>query len=60
MVKENKKMKCYYCGECNMAYLDRKKACECEEWCKKHKSCNIEIIKHALKLNIQKIKWKKQ
>jgi len=47
--------KCYHCEECNMIYLDRKIAYECEEWCKKHKSCNIEIIKHSLKLN-QKIK----
>ncbi len=48
MVKFDSKMKCHYCGECNMAYFDKKKACECEDWCKKHKSCNIEIIKYAI------------
>jgi len=32
-----------------MAYTDKKKAYECEEWCEKHKSCNLEITKHSLK-----------
>ena len=51
MVKEknNKEMKCYYCQECEMAYISKKRARECEDWCKKHKSCNLEIIKHAIK-----------
>ena len=53
MVKEkilkNKKMKCYYCEECEMAYLDKKRAYECEDWCRKHMSCNLEIIKYAVK-----------
>ena len=48
MVKSDNKMKCHYCGECSMAYLNKKRACECEDWCKKYKSCNIEIIKHAI------------
>ncbi len=50
MVRQDKKIKCYYCEECEMAYTNKKKACECEEWCKKHKSCNLEIIKHSLKM----------
>lgn len=50
MVKEKikGKNKCYYCEECELAYQDEKKACECEDWCKKHKSCNIEITKYAI------------
>lgn len=32
-----------------MAYVDKKKACECEDYCKKHKACNLEIIKYAFK-----------
>ena len=48
MVKENKKMKCYLCEECELTYVDRKKACECEEWCKKNKSCNLEITKFSI------------
>jgi hypothetical protein len=50
MVKLNKETICYYCGACELAYQDKKKACECEEWCKKHKNCNVEIIKHSLKM----------
>ena len=50
MVKENKKMKFHYCEQCNMAYTDRKKADECGEWCKKYKSCNLNITKHSLSL----------
>ncbi len=42
--------KCYFCEECQMVYSSRKLACECENWCKKHKSCNLEIIKNALKI----------
>ncbi len=41
--------KCYYCEECNLIYLNKKKAYECEEWCRKHKSCSLEITKYALK-----------
>jgi len=53
MVNYDKKNKCYFCEECQMAYVDKKKACGCEEWCKKYKSCNLEIIKYSLKT-----KWK--
>ena len=45
MVKE---MRCYFCEECEMAYTDKKKTCECEYWCKKNKSCNLEITKYAI------------
>lgn len=48
MVKEDKKNKCYYCEECELTYVDKQKACECEEWCKKHKSCNLEITKYSI------------
>jgi len=50
MVKEDKEMKCYCYGVCDLACWDKKKARECEEWCKKHKSCNIGIIKNSLKM----------
>jgi hypothetical protein len=46
VVKE--KDKCYLCGECEMGYKDKKKACECEDHCKKHKACNLEIMKHSI------------
>ena len=41
---------CYFCEECHLVYYDYKKACECENWCKKHKSCNLEFIKHSINL----------
>lgn len=47
--KNKNKIKCYYCEECELVYQDKKKAYECEEWCRKHKSCNIEITKYAFK-----------
>ncbi|MEM3074909.1 MAG: hypothetical protein QW727_03140 [Candidatus Pacearchaeota archaeon] len=46
-VKESKD-KCYYCGECKLAYRNKKKAYECERWCKKYKSCNLKITKNSL------------
>ena len=43
-----KRQKNYVCEACNMAYLDRNLAKKCEDWCNKYKSCNLEIIKHAV------------
>ncbi len=45
----NKNKKTYSCGECGLKYKDEKIAKKCEEWCRKHKSCNIELIKYAVK-----------
>tara|TARA_Y100000310_G_scaffold200877_1_gene200960 strand:+ start:12925 stop:13080 length:156 start_codon:yes stop_codon:yes gene_type:complete len=47
MVKE--KENCYYCEACEIVYKDKKKACECEDFCRKNKACNIDIIKYAIK-----------
>ena len=46
----NKSIQYYYCEPCNMIYKDKKKAFECGEWCKKHKSCNLKIVKHPIQL----------
>ncbi len=46
MVK--KEDRCYICETCGFAYIDKKKACECEDFCKKHKACNLEIIKYVV------------
>jgi len=40
---------CYRCNECLLYYPDKKMAEKCEKWCKKHKSCNLEITKYAIK-----------
>ncbi|MEK6908773.1 MAG: hypothetical protein AABX23_01840 [Nanoarchaeota archaeon] len=41
----------YKCLRCGWIYRDRLTADECEVWCMKHKSCNIDIVKDAIKLN---------
>lgn len=39
----------YHCSECGFGYKDRAMAERCRAWCKEHKSCNPEIIQHAVK-----------
>ena len=52
MVKETKKGgKAYFvCEECGFAYGTENLAQECEDWCRKHHSCSLEITKHAVNL----------
>lgn len=38
----------YKCPECGLEYKEKEWAEKCEAWCKKHKSCNLEITKHAI------------
>jgi uncharacterized C2H2 Zn-finger protein len=53
MVKEIKKENevFYQCPECGFYYREREWAQKCESWCKEHKSCNLEIIKHSIKVS---------
>ncbi|HLC81611.1 MAG TPA: hypothetical protein VJH68_03055 [Candidatus Nanoarchaeia archaeon] len=37
----------FECEECHMWYRDEKLAKQCKRWCRKHHSCNLEIIKNA-------------
>ncbi len=39
--------KLYQCEECGLHYENRTLAKKCEAWCRKYKSCNIEITAHA-------------
>jgi len=39
----------FKCQECGLFYPHKKWADKCGDWCKKHKSCNLEITKQALK-----------
>ncbi len=48
MSKMKKQNKIYICKECRFRYYDGALARKYEEWCKKHKSCNLEITKHAI------------
>mgnify|MGYP001592468639 CR=1 FL=1 len=51
MVKEitKKEKKYFQCEECRMFYLKNEIAEKCENWCRKYSSCNLEIIKNAVK-----------
>ncbi len=40
----------YQCEECGFFYADKKWAEKCEDFCKEHNACDVEIIKHAAKL----------
>lgn len=40
----------YKCMKCGWLYRKRELAEKCQAWCKKHKSCNLEIAKYAIKL----------
>lgn len=42
------KQELYKCPECGFTYTDKEWAEKCEAWCKKYKSCNLEIIKYAV------------
>jgi len=45
------KMKTYTCKTCKMKYPTKELAERCNKWCKENNSCNLEIIKHAIKEN---------
>jgi len=40
----------HVCKECGLAYEDKKTAEKCQKWCKKYHSCNLELIKNAIKI----------
>lgn len=44
----DKSERVFACPECGLAYKDAQWAKKCAAWCKEHKSCNLEIIKHAV------------
>lgn len=46
-VKDDKTL--YICEGCEFAYEDKEWAEKCEDYCKKHHSCNMEITAHAVK-----------
>lgn len=49
MVEKIKSNKEYYeCEECKLNYKEKRWAEKCENWCRKNKSCNINITKHAV------------
>jgi len=53
MVKEeNLSMgKVFICQKCGFNYKEKQWTERCENWCKEHHSCNIEITKHAIDIS---------
>jgi len=47
--RENKVL--YMCEECGLIYEEGGWAEKCEEFCKKHHACSLEITKHAVSTN---------
>jgi hypothetical protein len=38
----------FTCKECGMKYKDKDWMEKCEAWCRENKSCNLDIIGHAV------------
>jgi len=51
MVKiiKNQNQELYQCEECGLKYESKEIAEKCQAWCSEHKSCNLDIIKNAVK-----------
>lgn len=45
-IKHNKKH--FICEECTLVYKEKRWAEKCQTWCKRHNSCNINIIQHSV------------
>ncbi|HEX9664458.1 MAG TPA: hypothetical protein VGA49_01400 [Patescibacteria group bacterium] len=41
----------YQCEACGLFYKEEELAKRCQAWCAEHKSCNLDIIKQAVKKN---------
>lgn len=41
----------FKCSICGFFYKEKQLAQECEDFCRAHKGCNLEITKHAIKIN---------
>ncbi|MEX0932011.1 MAG: low molecular weight phosphatase family protein [Candidatus Saccharimonadales bacterium] len=48
MNQNNQKL--YECPECHLKYRQKEWAQKCKAWCKKHRSCNLEITAHAVRV----------
>lgn len=43
----------YQCSECGFHYEDKATAERCEEWCRRTKSCNLDIVREAVENKTQ-------
>ena len=46
----------FYCEVCRLIYKERAWAEKCEDWCRKYKSCNLEITRHSIKKTLSDLK----
>lgn len=46
MVDKNKDF--WKCSICSLKYKKKEYASRCEKWCRKHRSCNLEITQHSV------------
>ncbi|MBI4160733.1 MAG: GTPase [Candidatus Yanofskybacteria bacterium] len=44
------KRELYQCEECGLKYENKEIAEQCQAWRDEHKSCNLDLIKHAVKV----------
>lgn len=49
MATKKKKERIYQCAICGFRYREKKWKEKCETWCRKYRTCNLEVIKHAVK-----------
>ena len=47
--KTKRDKKYFTCEECGFFYKDKKWAQKCENFCRKNKSCSLEVTKHSFK-----------
>jgi len=40
----------YKCMKCGWMYKDEDLAKKCEDWCRRHNSCSLEMAKYAIKV----------
>jgi len=43
----NSQSEVFECSQCGLHYTDARIAQDCEEWCRVHNSCNVEIAAHS-------------
>ena len=53
MKSSKKKAKLFSCSICGLKYKEKPWAKKCRKWCSAHKSCNLEIAKHAIKATLK-------
>lgn len=46
-ISKNEAASEFKCPECGLTYKEKNWRDKCTQWCAEHKSCNLEIIKHA-------------